>query len=142
MNHPTSELSGGQKQRLALAGVLAMRPGLLLLDEPTANLDPEGVLEVRDAVGRALDRTKSTFIVIEHRVDVWRSLVNRVVILSPDGGILADGDPEEVLTRNGAALAELGVWIPEFPPSVPTRATTPSDSVLLGSESLSIARDN
>ena len=44
LDHPTSALSGGQKQRLALAGILAMRPGLILLDEPTANLDPEGVL--------------------------------------------------------------------------------------------------
>ncbi|MCU1539201.1 MAG: Energy-coupling factor transport system ATP-binding protein, partial [Arthrobacter sp.] len=52
LDHPTSALSGGQKQRLALAGILAMRPGLILLDEPTANLDPAGVLEVRDAVGR------------------------------------------------------------------------------------------
>ena len=51
LDHSTAALSGGQKQRLALAGVLAMRPGLLLLDEPTANLDPAGVAEVRDAVG-------------------------------------------------------------------------------------------
>jgi energy-coupling factor transport system ATP-binding protein len=140
LNHPTSDLSGGQKQRLALAGVLAMRPGLLLLDEPTANLDPDGVAEVRDAVARSLERTGSTFIVIEHRVEVWRSLVNRVVILSPDGGILADGKPDEVLSRNGAALAELGVWIPEFPPAVPTRATSVSNSTLIRTEALSIAR--
>jgi energy-coupling factor transporter ATP-binding protein EcfA2 len=140
LDHSTSELSGGQKQRLALAGVLAMRPGLLLLDEPTANLDPDGVQEVRDAVARSLDRTGSTFIVIEHRVEVWRSLVNRVVILSPDGGVLADGDADEVLRKNGAALAELGVWIPEFPPAVPVRATPVSKSTLLRTEDLSIAR--
>jgi energy-coupling factor transport system ATP-binding protein len=138
--HSTAELSGGQKQRLALAGVLAMRPGLLLLDEPTANLDPDGVEEVRNAVARSLDRTRSTFIVIEHRVEVWRSLVNRVIILSPGGGILADGDPDEVLSKNGKALAEQGVWIPEFPPSVPARKNAVSTSTLIHTESLSIAR--
>ena len=57
LDHPTNRLSGGQKQRLAIAAVLAMRPGILLLDEPTANLDPAGVTEVRDAVGRTLQAT-------------------------------------------------------------------------------------
>jgi energy-coupling factor transport system ATP-binding protein len=140
LSHPTSELSGGQKQRLALAGVLAMRPGLLLLDEPTANLDPDGVREVRDAVARVLERTKSTFIVIEHRVQIWRSLVDRVIILSPEGGVLADGAPDAVLAANGAALADLGVWVPGHPPVVTPRRSGVSDATLLRSESLGIAR--
>ena len=130
LDHSTSQLSGGQKQRLALAGVLAMRPGLLLLDEPTANLDQVGVREVRDAVAETLQRTGSTFIVIEHRVEVWRDLVDRAVILAPEGGILADGAPEAVLSTNGRALAEAGVWVPEFPPLAPTRITAPSETLL------------
>ena len=86
LDHPTAALSGGQKQRLALAGILAMRPGLILLDEPTANLDPAGVLEVRDAVGRCLDKTGATMVVVEHRVSVWKDLVDRIVVLQPGAG--------------------------------------------------------
>ncbi|WP_434056610.1 ABC transporter ATP-binding protein [Antiquaquibacter soli] len=139
LDHPTSALSGGQKQRLALAGVLAMRPGLLLLDEPTANLDPEGVAEVRDAVAGVLDRTGATFVVIEHRVEVWRDVVNRVVVLDPDGGIRADGPLEEVLAREGEALAREGVWVPGHHPGAPER-TRDAGAVVLRTEDLAIAR--
>ncbi|PJJ63537.1 ABC transporter ATP-binding protein [Compostimonas suwonensis] len=130
LDHPTSRLSGGQKQRLALAGVLAMRPGLLVLDEPTANLDPSGVVEVRDAVARVLETSQTTLVVIEHRVAVWQHLVDRVVVLAPGGGLLADGSPAEVLHRQGAALAASGVWVPGFPPSsrLPARVP-PADRV-------------
>ena len=120
LDRSTSALSGGQKQRLALAGVLAMRPGLLLLDEPTANLDPDGVAEVRDAVVRIAALTGATLIVIEHRVAVWRDAVDRVIVLAPGGGVLADGTPREVLESRGAELAARGVWIPEVPPPQPT----------------------
>jgi energy-coupling factor transport system ATP-binding protein len=140
LDHPTERLSGGQKQRLALAGVLAMHPGLLLLDEPTANLDPDGVAEVREAVARVLDRTHATLVVIEHRVEVWRSLVDRVIILAPGGGVLADGSPDAVLGTQGASLAASGVWIPEFPPAVPMRSTAPTTDRLLATEELSVAR--
>ncbi|WP_323959416.1 ATP-binding cassette domain-containing protein [Arthrobacter sp. JZ12] len=118
LNHPTTALSGGQKQRLALAAVLAMQPGLLLLDEPTANLDPAGVLEVRDAVVRVLDRTSATLVVVEHRVDVWAGVVDRVVVLDSDGGILADGKPGVVLHQEAtrARLIEAGVWVPGHSP--------------------------
>lgn len=91
LDHSTTALSGGQKQRLALAGALAMRPGLLLLDEPTANLDPDGVLEVRDAVARVLDATGATLVVVEHRADVWRNVVGREVRIGP-------ADPEYTTT--------------------------------------------
>ena len=101
-SHPTSRLSGGQKQRLALASIIAMRPGLVLLDEPTANLDPDGVAEVRDAVDR-LARLGSTLVVVEHRVAAWIDVVTRVDRARAAGGsILADGPIAEVLERDGA----------------------------------------
>jgi len=145
LDHPTSRLSGGQKQRLALAGVLAMRPGLLLLDEPTANLDPTGVTEVRNAVAGVLQRSGATLVVIEHRVEVWRSLVDRIVVLSPDGGTLADRAPDAVLAQQGEHLARSGVWVPEFPPAAPPRAaprtasgTASRGGRLLSAESVSV----
>ena len=139
LRHPTSGLSGGQKQRLALAGVLAMQPGLLLLDEPTANLDPDGVIEVRDAVARVLEASGSTLVVVEHRVDVWWPLVDRVIVLAPGGGVLADGVPDDVLHREGAALAASGVWVPGHPPQHPSRLHRPGGA-LLHTESLAIGR--
>jgi energy-coupling factor transporter ATP-binding protein EcfA2 len=140
LGHPTNELSGGQKQRLALAGVLAMRPGLILLDEPTANLDPDGVTEVRDAVRRVLESTGATLVVIEHRVSVWRDLVDRVIVLEAGGGAAADGSVDDVLRREGAGLAASGVWVPGFEPVAPARARFAGSSRLLHTEDLSIAR--
>lgn len=116
LDHPTHALSGGQKQRLALAGVLAMRPGLVLLDEPTANLDPDGVLEVRDAVIRAVAASGATLLVVEHRVEVWKDSVDRVVVLGAGSegpsGVVASGEPDAVLGAQGDALAAQGVWVP------------------------------
>ena len=160
----TSALSGGQKQRLALAGILAMRPGLVVLDEPTANLDPAGVIEVRDAVDRMLRLTGATLVVIEHRVAVWRDLVTRVIVLGDsdsdghgdgDGGgdadddgdglgrggaaVIADGAPDEVLGVQGAALAAAGVWVPGFLPRLPVRSKS-WGAPLLGLHDLAIGR--
>ena len=127
LDHPTSALSGGQKQRLALAGILAMRPGLILLDEPTANLDPAGVLEVRDAVGRCLEKTGATLVVVEHRVAVWKDLVDRIVVLQPgsatDSAVLVDGPPDQVLGKARDMLTAAGVWVPGYVPDPGARRT-------------------
>ena len=91
LSHSTSRLSGGQKQRLALAGVLAMSPGLILLDEPTANLDPEGVREVRLAVQEVADATGATVVLVEHRVDIWQDFATRTVVLGNTDGVWMPG---------------------------------------------------
>ena len=158
LDHPTSALSGGQKQRLALAGILAMRPGLILLDEPTANLDPAGVLEVRDAVGRCLEKTGATLVVVEHRVAVWKDLVDRIVVLQPgsatDSAVLIDGPPDQVLAQARDMLTAAGVWVPGYVPATRARGTRsagpasaagtvagPAGQLLLAAEDLAVSRE-
>ncbi|HSF27344.1 MAG TPA: ABC transporter ATP-binding protein, partial [Actinomycetes bacterium] len=141
--HPTAALSGGEKQRLALAGVLAMRPGLLLLDEPTANLDPPGAALVRGTVRRVVEATGATLVVVEHRVAAWLDLVDRMVVLEPGGGVVADGAPETVIKEYGAALAARGVWVPGHHPPGPARRPDPArglDRPLLHADALAVAR--
>jgi energy-coupling factor transport system ATP-binding protein len=143
LDRSTAALSGGQKQRLALAGVLAMRPGAILLDEPTANLDPVGVQDVRDAVAAALEVTGATLVVIEHRIDVWLPLVDRVIVLGvePEGTIvLADGSPDDVLGARGHELAASGVWVPGHPPAVPPPPALAPGESLLDVRGLTVAR--
>ncbi|PZF20089.1 hypothetical protein DEJ05_17495 [Curtobacterium sp. MCLR17_045] len=117
LDRSTAQLSGGQRQRLALAGVLAMRPGALVLDEPCANLDPDGVAQVHDAVRALLDETGATLLVVEHRIGTWLDLVDRLVLLEPGGGVVADGPPARVLADHGEALTAAGVWVPGSEPA-------------------------
>ena len=130
-DRPTHALSGGEQQRLALAGTLALRPGLLLLDEPTANLDPDGAAGVRDVLGRVLDRVGATLVLVEHRVDEAVSLVDRVVVLEAAGGVVADGPPREIFREHGTALAAAGVWVPDHPPPAPPRGDRPAPAALV-----------
>lgn len=131
LDRSTAALSGGQRQRLALAGVIAMRPGLILLDEPTANLDPAGVIEVRDAVARVAADTGATLVVVEHRVETWLPVVDRVVVLAAGGGAVADGAPEYVLGAHREQLARDGVWVPGLPVEVPRGRRHPGDALLV-----------
>ena len=117
---PTDALSGGEQQRLAFAAALALRPGLLLLDEPTANLDPDGAALVRDAIRRLPSDGRLTLLLVEHRVAEAADLVDRVIVLRAAGGVLADGPPAEVFAARGDELAAAGIWVPNHP--LPKRA--------------------
>ena len=132
LDRSTHALSGGEQQRLALAGVLALRPSVLLLDEPTANLDPCGAALIRSAVAR-LD---TTLVLVEHRVAEALPLVDRVVVLAPDG-IRADGTPEAVFDRFGDELAGGGVWVPGHP-VLPRRSASPPGAALLAARSAAV----
>lgn len=120
LDHPTAKLSGGQKQRLALAGVIAMGARVIVLDEPTANLDPAGIAEVRRAIADVHERTGATLIVVEHRVETWSDICTRGLVLRADGTLLHDAPLSDIITRHGAQLATAGIWIPEqkLPPEL------------------------
>lgn len=140
LHRSTAHLSGGQMQRLALAGALAMKPSVLLLDEPTANLDPDGVEQIVSAVGKVLDDTHATMVLVEHHAQPWIDLIDRVIVLglensgnsgnSEDGKnfvhdddiargesaktvIVADGTPDEVFNRKDLDFENLGIWLPD-----------------------------
>jgi energy-coupling factor transporter ATP-binding protein EcfA2 len=105
------ELSGGQQQRVALAGVLAMKPGIIVLDEPTSFLDPRTAEEVMGAADRLRQELGLTIIVVEHRLDLVARYAERIIVM--DGGkIVADGNLERVLDEQFDTLEGLGVGVP------------------------------
>ena len=92
------ELSGGQKRRVAIAGVIAMRPGVLILDEPTAGLDPAGCEQILRNICDYHTQTGSTVIIVSHSMDDVARLADRLVVFN-HGAIRFDGTPEEVFSQ-------------------------------------------
>ena len=109
-DHAPHLLSGGQKQRIAIAGIIAMEPKCIVLDEPTAMLDPRGRREVMDTVLRLNREKEITVILITHHMDE-AAMAQRVVVMHK-GNIAADGTPKEVFSRV-ELLHRLGLAAPE-----------------------------
>ena len=107
-------LSGGTKQRVVLASLLAMRPRGVVLDEPTANLDPAGAREIIAAYARLCADRERSLLLIEHRLDLVVGLVDQVAVLGDDGGVALEGDPQRIFMDEADRLETLGVWRPEL----------------------------
>ena len=117
------DLSGGQKQRVSVAAVLAARPRLLVLDEPTANLDPSGMREVFAVLDRLRTELGTTIVLVEHRVDELADRVSRVVMMEA-GRIVFDGTPRQAFARRrittgadthaAGAVQSSGAWFPQL----------------------------
>ncbi|HEX5728515.1 ABC transporter ATP-binding protein [Microbacterium sp.] len=105
-------LSGGGRQRLAIACALAMGSPLLVLDEPTANLDPQGIEEVYAALGELVADGGRSILLVEHNLDDAIGLVTRAVVLDQDGHLVADGSVDAVLRDRAEELHAMGVWLP------------------------------
>ncbi|NLN17498.1 MAG: energy-coupling factor transporter ATPase [Firmicutes bacterium] len=105
------ELSGGQKRRVAIAGVLAMRPKYLILDEPTAGLDPMGRQEILGEIS-ALQQQGVTVVLVSHNMEEVARLVSRLAVMH-DGRLIAQGTPAEVFSK-GELLEEVGLALPQI----------------------------
>lgn len=106
------ELSGGQKRRVAIAGVIAMDPDVLILDEPTAGLDPRGRDSIIRNIKRYHETKKATVILVTHDMDEIARTVQKIVVFN-EGHIIMKGTPEEVFSR-GEKISEIGLSIPEI----------------------------
>ncbi len=106
------ELSGGQKRRAAIAGVIAMRPEILILDEPTAGLDPQGRDEILDMVSDMHKKTQMTVILVSHSMEDVAKYVDRILVMNK-GELIYDDSPKEVFTHY-KELEKIGLAAPQI----------------------------
>lgn len=105
------ELSGGQKRRAAIAGVMAMKPAVLILDEPTAGLDPTGRDEILDLISRVHKKSGNTVVLVSHSMEDIARYVDRLIVID-DGKIQFDDTPKEVF-KHHEELEEMGLSAPK-----------------------------
>ncbi len=105
------DLSGGQKRRVAIAGVLAMKPEVLILDEPTAGLDPRGRDEILGEISRLREKTGMTILLVSHSMEDVANYVNRIIVMNK-GSVLFDGEPKSVFSHV-KELEEIGLAAPQ-----------------------------
>ncbi len=105
------DLSGGQKRRVAIAGVLAMKPEALVLDEPTAGLDPKGRDEILDQIARLREETGITVILVSHSMEDVAKYVDRIIVMN-QGSVMYDDEPREVF-RHYKELEAVGLAAPQ-----------------------------
>ena len=105
------ELSGGQKRRIAIAGVIAMRPQVLILDEPTAGLDPRGCRKILENICAYKEKTGATVIIVSHSMDDVARIAERIVVFHK-GHIAMDGAPCEIF-KEAEKLIQMGLDIPK-----------------------------
>ncbi|GLJ61801.1 putative HMP/thiamine import ATP-binding protein YkoD [Microbacterium barkeri] len=105
-------LSGGGRQRLAIACALAARADVVVLDEPTANLDPQGVADVYEALHDLVSAGDRAIVLIEHDLDAAVAFATRAIVLDASGRLAFDGPVVEVLRTRVDALERMGVWLP------------------------------
>lgn len=105
---PPYELSGGQQQRAAIAGVLAMQPKVIVLDEPTSFLDPKSALEILEVISNLNEKLGITIILVEHRLDIVSKHANRVIVMD-NGRIVLDGTPKDVYGEHARLI---GIGLP------------------------------
>ena len=105
------ELSGGQMRRVAIAGVLAMRPSVLILDEPTAGLDPRGRDRILSMLEELHKREHTTVIMVSHSMDDMARLASRLIVMS-EGRIVAQGTPREIFSQE-QLMTSVGLDVPE-----------------------------
>ena len=105
------DLSGGQKRRVAIAGVLAMKPDVLILDEPTAGLDPKGRDEILDQIAKLREETGMTVILVSHSMEDVAKYVDRIIVMNK-GQVMLDDEPREVFCHY-KELEEVGLAAPQ-----------------------------